>query len=69
MTKASKDMAYIVGLIVFFVLLVVLWPFAMIWAANTLVVGAAIPYNFWSWLAVVVLNIWVAGFGSLAPKK
>ena len=42
--------------------LVVFSPFGILWAINHLVtslfvIAAPIPYNFWSWLAIVVMNI------------
>jgi hypothetical protein len=40
-----------------------LWPFAILWAVNTLVGTVVVPYTFWNWLAVVVLNI--STFGGL----
>lgn len=48
------------GMIVVIVLLlglIALGPLAIMWALNTLFPLLAIPYNFWTWLAVVVLNI------------
>lgn len=36
-------------------LLIVFFPFAIIWALNTLF-ATVIPYTFWTWLAVIVLN-------------
>jgi hypothetical protein len=32
------------------------FPFAIIWALNTLFPALAIPYNFWTWLATLVLG-------------
>lgn len=43
---------------------VFLWPFAVIWALNTLF-GFAITYTFWNWLAMFVL---VAFFGKSSIK-
>lgn len=37
--------------------LVMLFPLAQIWALNTLFAVLSIPYNFWTWLAVVIFNI------------
>jgi len=34
-----------------------LWPFAIVAALNTLFPILSIPYNFWSWLSVVVLQL------------
>jgi hypothetical protein len=39
--------------------LVLLYPFAVIWAINTLFIAMVIPYNFWSWLSVVILGLFV----------
>jgi hypothetical protein len=45
----------ILGLLVLIVLLIILGPLATIWALNTLFPVLAIPYTFWTWLAVFVL--------------
>lgn len=50
-------------LILVFVAFIVGWPLLMIWAINTLAPVMSIPYSFWTWLAVVVLNI--STFGGL----
>jgi len=39
---------------------VIFWPFFVIWALNTLF-GLGIGYTFWSWLAVLVLNVTITG--------
>lgn len=47
------------GLILFtgiIISLIILTPFAIIWALNTLF-ALNIAYTFWSWLAVIVLNL------------
>ena len=44
-------------LITFLILLIVFGPLAIVWALNTLFPVVAIPYNFYTWLAVVVLNL------------
>ncbi len=43
--------------IVFVALVIIFSPFITIWALNTLFPVLAIPYTFWTWLAVV----WVGG--------
>jgi len=43
-------------LIAFVIAMFVAGPLATIWAANTLFPVLAIPYDIWSWLAVVVLG-------------
>jgi hypothetical protein len=45
-----------IGTIIVLVLaLIVLAPFAVIWALNTLF-ALAIPYTFWTWLAMLVVT-------------
>jgi len=41
--------------------LVVLFPFAAIWAVNTLFPALAIPSNFDTWCAVIVLGMFFRG--------
>ena len=45
-----------VFLIVLIVLLIIIGPLATIWALNTLFPALAIPYEFLTWLAVIVLG-------------
>ena len=46
---------FVIGII----LLIIFWPWVIIWAVNTLF-GLGIAYTFWNWLAVLVLT---AAFG------
>ena len=46
---------------------VIFGPLAVIWSINTLLPVAAIPYNFFTWLAVVVL--YVFSKSSVSIKK
>ena len=46
---------------------VIFGPLAVIWSINTLLPVAAIPYNFFTWLAVVVL--YVFSKSSVSVKK
>ena len=55
--KEGTSLALLAGLFVAMILLVIFAPFAIIWSLNTLFVALAIPYSFWSWLAVIVLNL------------
>ena len=57
MTKTTKDIITIIAVLAFAVLAVIFGPLATIWAVNTLFPLLAIPYNFYSWLAVVLLNL------------
>jgi hypothetical protein len=43
------------------------WPFAVIWALNTLF-GLAIGYDFWTWLAIMVL-FGTLGIGTVSRYK
>jgi hypothetical protein len=47
--------------------LVLLGPLATIWAANTLFPMLAIPYTFWTWLAVLIMGAFLKG--SVTYKK
>lgn len=48
-------------LLVLAIALVVFFPFAAIWAANTLFPALAIPSNFDTWCAVIVLGMFFRG--------
>ena len=49
----------IAGIIAFVVFLIVIGPILVIWALNTLFPVLAIPYDIWTWLAVVILGAFV----------
>ena len=55
-----------VMLLAFLTLIVVAmcWPFAIIWAVNTLAGAIVVHYTFWNWLAVAVIQM--STFGGLA---
>lgn len=57
MTKTTKDIITIIAVLALALLAVIFGPLATIWAVNTLFPLVAIPYNFYSWLAVVVINL------------
>ena len=54
--KEGTSLVLLVLLMVLMLVAIMLAPFAIIWSLNTLFVALAIPYTFWSWLAVIVLN-------------
>lgn len=56
MTKTTKDILSILAVFAFALLVVALGPFAVVWSLNTLFPILAIPYTFYSWLAVIALN-------------
>lgn len=45
-----------IGMVLLCVFLVIFAPLATIWALNTLF-SLGILYNFWTWLAVIVMNL------------
>ena len=57
MTKQTKDIITIVFILTLAILVIVFGPFAVLWSLNTLFPVLAIPYTFYSWLAVVVMNL------------
>lgn len=44
----------LVGGIIALLALIILWPFVIVWAINTLF-GLSIAYTFWNWLAALIL--------------
>lgn len=45
-----------VGFVLLFIALIILWPFVIIWALNTLFPVLMIPFTFWTWLAMLVVT-------------
>lgn len=62
--KTNTPVAILAVVLITAVCVTIAWPLAIIWALNTLFVTLSIPYSFWAWLAVAVLN--VSTFGGLA---
>jgi hypothetical protein len=51
----------IVGLVVLLIALVILGPFIVIWAFNTLFGSMhMIDYTFWTWLSVIILGAFIS---------
>lgn len=46
-------------------LIIVFSPFLTIWALNTIFPILAIQYSFWTWLAMVLLNLQITGYFKL----
>ena len=63
MNKTNIPVIPFIIILVIAVCLIAAWPLAVIWALNTLFITLSIPYSFWTWLAVVVLN--ATTFGGL----
>lgn len=57
MTKQTKDILTIVSFLTLTILAIIFVPLATIWSLNTLFPILSIPYTFYSWLAVVVMNL------------
>jgi hypothetical protein len=57
MTKQTKDIITIVSILIFAILAIIFVPLATIWSLNTLFPILSIPYTFYSWLAVIVMNL------------
>jgi hypothetical protein len=68
MTKETWDIIMIIVGIAFVVLAIIFGPLVILWALNQLFPVLAIPYNFWNWLAVVVLNLTWMSKGLVVKK-
>jgi ABC-type multidrug transport system permease subunit len=64
MSKTNPPIAILALVLITAGCAMIAWPLAIIWALNTLFITLSIPYSFWTWLAVAVLN--VSTFGGLA---
>lgn len=49
----------VAGFIIALLVFVILFPWAVIWAVNTLFPTLAIPFTFWTWLAVLVIGMFI----------
>jgi hypothetical protein len=49
------------------VVLIAIGPWLVIWSLNTLFPVLAIPYTFWTWLAVLIMGTFLKG--SVTYKK
>lgn len=68
MNKYTTDIVGSLFLIALAIALLVFGPLAIIWSINTLFPVAAIPYNFWSWLAIIILNSTWMGSNVITKK-
>ena len=62
--KTNTPIVILVLVLITALCVIVAWPLVIIWALNTLFITLSIPYSFWTWLAMAVLN--VSTFGGLA---
>lgn len=56
MNKTNKDILKLTALLALLIAFVVISPLAIIWSMNTLFPVLAIPFGFYQWAAVAVLN-------------
>ena len=63
MNKTNTPIVILALVLITAVCAMIAWPLAVIWALNTLFITLSIPYSFWTWLAMAVLN--VSTFGGL----
>lgn len=57
MTLNTKKVIVALVIMIVAVLSIIFVPFGIIWALNTLFPVLSIPYTFWTWLAVIILNV------------
>lgn len=65
----TKDIFTIVFLLALITLFIVVVPLAIIWSLNTLFPILAIPFGFYQWAAVAILNSIVFGKAYITTKK
>jgi hypothetical protein len=56
-----KNVWLVIVLVGLIILCVILGPLIIIWSLNTLFPLLAIPYNIWTWLAVIGINASIRG--------
>jgi len=54
-----KSIITILGLVALVAVVVIIGPLLTIWAFNTLFPTVAVPYDFYTWLAVIILGAFV----------
>ena len=66
-TASTSVAAGVTAFILLIVACAIFGPLVVIWSINTLLPVAAIPYNFFTWFAVVVLHLFSKS--SVSVKK
>jgi hypothetical protein len=56
-----KNITLVSFMVLLIILCVVFGPLIVIWCLNTLFPVLAIPYNIWTWLAVIGINASIRG--------
>jgi hypothetical protein len=59
----------VIGLVMAILVAVVLFPWAVIWALNTLFPALAISYTFETWLAMLVIGMFIRSDVTVRSKK
>jgi len=59
----------VIGLVMAILVAVVLFPWAAIWALNTLFPALAIGYTFETWLAMLVIGMFIRSDVTVRSKK
>lgn len=63
-----KSNAVIAGAVVLVIFLIIIGPIITIWSLNTLFPVLAIPYDIWTWVAVIVLGAFLRANVSVKRK-
>jgi hypothetical protein len=56
-----KNITLVSFMVLLIILCVVFGPLIVIWSLNTLFPVLAIPYNIWTWLAIIGINASIRG--------
>ena len=51
----NKGWGVIIGVVLLVIAVLLAGPLLVIWSINTLFPAAAVPYDIWTWLAVIIL--------------
>lgn len=65
MTKHNKDILSLLFLLTLAIAILIFGPLAILWSLNTLFPVLSIPYNFYTWAAVVIMNLTWMGKSAL----
>ena len=65
MTKHNKDILSLLFLLTLAIAILIFGPLAILWSLNTLFPVLAIPFNFYTWAAVVIMNLTWMGKSAL----
>lgn len=64
----NRDIAIVILAVAAVIFLIIVGPLITIWSLNTLFPVLAIPYNIWTWLAVIVLGAFLRANVSVKRK-